>query len=160
MGRYRGAQLWLPIPRREGARYRLGRHTIQLPFESPFLPFNANFRCYYGDHWFSGSRLAASALLQPTAEDLRLQRHLRWRASADECYYQSVLGNRHDLTLHRDNKRFALWHGGGAHPAWLTEDNLEAMLTSDAHFARKFRRDDPVLDRLDEVLLGAVASAG
>ncbi|MDE2403597.1 MAG: hypothetical protein KGM17_02640 [Sphingomonadales bacterium] len=153
-GRYTGAQLWLPMLRHDGpGGARLGRHTITLPFESPGHPFSEDYRCHYGDHWFSGSRKAAQALLVPNDRDLRLRRYLRWRASADECYYQSVLCNRPDLTLQRDNRRYAQWNGGGAHPAVLGAADLDAMLASGAHFARKFRHAHPVLDLIDERLL-------
>lgn len=153
--RYMGAELWLPIVRFAGAGgARLGRHTIHLPFDAPGHPFAGDFRCFYGDHWFTASRTAAAALLAPTVRERKLQQHLRRRASADECYYQSVLCNRAELTIQRDSRRFAKWNGGGAHPATLTTGDLDEMLASKAHFARKFRHGDPVLDRIDEALLG------
>lgn len=156
--RYVGAQLWLPTLRNEPRGLRLGRHTISLPFSSPFHPFGPDFTCYYGDHWFTGTRKAAAALLNPTPDELALQRHLRRRAVPEECYYATVLGNRPELSVSRDNRRFARWNGGGAHPQLLTADDLDAMFASGAHFARKFRHDDPVLDRIDEVLFERVAS--
>lgn len=150
--RYLAAQIWLPALRREKHGLRLGRNTISLPFKDPFRPFAPDFRCYYGDHWFSGSRRAAEALLNPTAREIRLGKYLRRRASADECYYQSVLCNRADLTVVRDNRRYAQWNGGGAHPVALGCADLDAMMGSGAHFARKFAPGDPVLDRIDALL--------
>lgn len=147
--RYVNAQLWFPVVRGS----QLGRYTVHLPFESPLSPFGADYRCYAGDHWFAGSRKAAAALLAPSPRDLRLQNHLRRRASADECYYQTVLCNRPDLKLQRDTRRFASWNGGGAHPKSLGAEDLDAVLASGAHFARKFAFGDPVLDRIDEALL-------
>lgn len=154
--RYKAAQLWLPMLRRSASGARLGRHTIGLPFQTPFHPFTEDFRCYYGDHWFSGSRRAAIALLNPTPREGQLQTYLRRRACADECYYQSVLCNRRELTIQRDSRRFALWNGGGGHPKTLDSGDLDTILASGAHFARKFAPGDPVLDRLDEVLRARV----
>ena len=150
--RYKGAQVWLPVLRRT-PRMRVGRHTISLPFDTPFHPFDADFRCYYGDQWFSGSRIAAAALLKPTRQALRLQTFLRRRAVPDECYYQSVLCNRPELKVQRDSRRYARWNGGGAHPALLGREDLDGIMASGAHFARKFAPDDPVLDLIDEMLL-------
>jgi hypothetical protein len=41
----------------------------------------------------------------------------------------------------------------GAHPRWLTDAHLPEMLASGAPFARKFRDGEPVLGRLDALLL-------
>jgi hypothetical protein len=57
-----------------------------------------------------------------------------------------------ELVIDRDNRRFTDWNGGGAHPRILTEDDLPAMLSSGAFFARKFAHASPVLERLDEAL--------
>jgi hypothetical protein len=155
--RYLAAQLWFPVLRRSASGARLGRHTISLPFRTPFHPFTREFRCYYGDHWFAGSRRAATALLNSTPRERRLQTYLRRRACADECYYQTVLCNRPELTIQRDSRRFAMWNGGGGHPKTLDSGDLDAILASGAHFARKFAPGDAVLDRLDEVLRAQAA---
>lgn len=153
--RYKGAQIWVPLIRRQ-PRLRLGRHTFNLPFDTPFHPFNIGYRCYYGDQWFTGSKRAAAALLNPTPEDLRLQSYLRRRAVPDECYYQSVLCNRPGLVLQRETRRYARWNGGGAHPSSLGCSDFDVLASSGAHFARKFLPDDPILDRIDKEILGEV----
>ncbi len=150
--RYTRAQLWLPILRRTDKGIRIGRHTFQLPFAAPGGMFTPDFRCYHGDHWFTGNRRVAQLLLQRIPRYLKLQRHLWGRASPDETYYQTVIANVPDLTINRNNKRYAKWNGGGAHPQDLTVAELDLILASGAHFARKFRPDDPVLDRLDAIL--------
>jgi hypothetical protein len=153
-GRYLSAELWLPIVRLSGPHSpRIGRHTLQLPFESPNNPFTLDFLAYCGDHWFSGSKATASGLLNPTLKERQLQKYLRWRTVPEECYYQTVLCNRAELTVQRDTRRFAQWKGGGAHPATLTSNDLVEMLSSGAHFAGKFNHNDPVLDRIDDSLL-------
>lgn len=156
--RYKGAEVWLPMIRFNTPQgTRLGRYTVHLPFENPWHPFSADFRCFYGDHWFSGSRKAARVLLNPTRRELRLQRYLYRRTVPEECYYQTVLCNRGDVRVARDNRRFTEWNGGGAHPALLTAGDLPQAIASGAHFARKFRPDDPVLDLIDAYLGGSAA---
>lgn len=151
---YEGAELWFPILRFNdaGRRVRPGRFTWHLPFASPFAPFSPDFPCFYGDHWITADRRAARLLLTPSERHRRLQRHLHRRAIPEECYYQTVLCNEPGLTLDRDNRRYAQWNGGGAHPQQLGIADLPAIMASNAHFARKFDHDDPVLDRIDAVL--------
>lgn len=153
-----GAQIWIPIIRRK-PRLRPGRHTIHLPFETPFHPFTDDFGVFYGDHWFSGNRRVAALLLNPTLRHLKLQRHLSMRTSPDECYYQTVLCNTPGLSICLDNKRYAEWNGGGAHPMDLTPAQVPELFASDAHFARKFAPRSPALDMVDARLLSAPAEA-
>lgn len=149
--RFLAAQVWLPILRRKpDGGLRIGRLTKSLPIEYPFGPFNAKFRCYYGSHWFTGNRRAAHALLQPVDKHNQVRRHFRRRAVPEESYYQTILCNS-DLRIDRHNRRFERWEGG-AHPQWLISADLENMLQSGCHFARKFRPAEPVLDQLDEAL--------
>lgn len=152
--RYEGAELWLPMLRFDdgGRRVRPGRFTVHLPFATPLGPFSRDFPCFYGDHWFTGNARVARLLLAPTPQHLKLQQHLTMRTSPDECYFQSVLCNEPGLRLVRDNRRYAQWNGGGAHPQSLTEADLGAIGASNAHFARKFAHGAPVLDRIDAML--------
>ncbi|MFN3620742.1 beta-1,6-N-acetylglucosaminyltransferase [Sphingorhabdus sp.] len=145
---YTGAEIWLPRVRRDNGGLRLGRHTVHLPIGLPWSPFSRSLECFYGDQWFTANRRVATILLQPTPDHLRLQRHLASRFAPDECYYQSVLCNDPSLVLHRDNKRFAEWNGGGAHPQELTTDLWSKMFDSGAHFARKFGEEDGSLSDL------------
>jgi hypothetical protein len=152
--RYIGLNLWFPILR---SGPRIGRHTLYTPFKSRRTPFGPTFKCFYGDHWFSGNQKAAEILLGPTAKHLELRRHLRWRASADECYYQSVLANA-GLKIEKATRRFSEWNGGGAHPKILGTEDLPAIISSKAHFARKFEAGTPVLDEIDRFLFGRTFS--
>jgi len=149
---YLETQLWMPILRRKatGGGWRLGRLTKYLPFTDPFSPFDSDFRCYNGSHWFSGSREAARVLLQPTDKHMRVKRYFARRAIPEESYYQTILCNS-GLRIDRHNRRFERWEGG-AHPQWLTSADFDEMLASGCHFARKFRPDEPVLDQIDEAL--------
>ncbi|MEH3123112.1 MAG: hypothetical protein PGN16_14235 [Sphingomonas phyllosphaerae] len=154
--RYEGAELWLPILRFNdgGRRVRPGRHTLHLPFAAPFRPFSRDFQCFDGDHWFTGNARVARLLLNPTPRHLKLQKYLSMRTSPDECYFQTVLCNEPGLRLVRDNRRYAQWNGGGAHPQLLADADLGAISASNAHFARKFAQGAPVLDRIDAMLFG------
>jgi hypothetical protein len=147
--RYVGFNAWVPIIR---PGPRLGRYTIYLPFEAWGSPFGPNFKCYYGDHWFTANRKAAEILLHPTDRHIRLRRHLQFRIVPEECYYHSVLGNAPGLNISKATKRFSEWLGGGAHPQTLGLNDLPSIVSSKAHFARKFAPDTPVLDEIDKLL--------
>jgi hypothetical protein len=153
--RYIGCNVWFPIIR---SGPRIGRYTLSLPFEdwrSPFTPF---FKCFYGDHWFAGNHRVAETLLNPTDEHMRLRRHLRFRPNVDECYYQTVLGNTPGLEISKATRRFVDWSQsaggplGGSHPRVLGLNDLQAIISSESHFARRFAPDSPVLDEIDKLL--------
>lgn len=148
---YNKAQFSLPVLRGH-PRLRLGRHTFYLPFRDR-NPYREGFGLFWGDHWFTANRRAAELLRSPTENHRKLQRYLKRRAFPEETYYQTVLCSTASLTICRDNKRFARWNGGGAHPKTLTEADVPIALASGAHFARKFAPNSPALDELDNALL-------
>lgn len=152
-GRYVGAQLWLPILRRKpSGGLRLGRYTLHLPYRAFGSPFTPERPCFYGDHWFAGNRRVAQILLQPDRFDGQVERALKHRSVPEEAYYHSVLCARPELTISRDNRRFAEWNGGGAHPSDLTPDNTRRAFAAKAFFARKYTPGSPALDTADRLL--------
>ena len=153
--RYIGFYVWLPVVRRGP---RLGRYMANLPFEDWRSPFAPDFKCLYGDQWFAGNRKVAEILLKPTDRHMRLRHHLRFRYVADECYYQTVLGNTPGLKISKATRRFVDWSEsaggphGGSHPKELRVGDLPAILSSKAYFARKFAPCSPLLDEIDTML--------
>jgi hypothetical protein len=153
--RYVGLNLWLP---RIKSGPRIGRYTVHLPLDAWQTPFGPQFKCFYGDQWFTGNHKVADILLSPTSKHLQLRRHLRFRQVADECYYQTVLANTPGLRLSGATRRFAEWSEsaggsrGGSHPKELGISELPKIISSRAHFARKFAPDSPVLNDLDKLL--------
>lgn len=131
---------------------RLGAHTLSIQLRAPLAPYSDRYRCYVGSQWFTGSRRSAHVLLKPNGQDLRLQQHLRRRLVPDESYVQTVLCNRPGLNIVGETRRFAHWPDHLDHPAELDESYLPQLTTLQPHFARKFKEDAPVLDRLDELL--------
>jgi len=141
---------WIPILRK-GAR--VGRYTISPPIKQWASPFDAEFKCFKGSHWFAGTRKVAAILMHPTLKHVHLQRHLKWRHLPEECYYQSILGNYLGLKISQEKRRFANWRGGGAHPKILGMEDLPEILASKSHFARKFDKDTAILDELDRLVV-------
>jgi Core-2/I-Branching enzyme len=146
--RYVALNLWFPIIR---SGPRIGRYTIPLPIKDWRAPFGPQFKCFYGDQWFTGTRRVAEILLNPTKKHMQLRRYLRLRTVPDECYYQTVIANIPGLKISKATRRFSEWTGG-SHPKVLDLNDLEAIDLSKAHFARKFTPDSPVLDEIDKIL--------
>jgi hypothetical protein len=153
---YVGAQLWAPVIKSR-PKWRLGRVTLPLPFAAPG-PFRAGFSAYYGDHWFTANRRAAAALLLDDDRAKALRKHLVRRAQADECYYQTILANTPGLRICLDNKRYAEWNGGGAHPVAVEIEHVPAILASGQHFARKFALTSPAIAEIDRAIDAADVS--
>ena len=153
--RYLGFRAWLPVVRHGP---RIGRYLLQLPLEDWRSPFTTDFKCCYGDQWFAGNHKVAKLLLNPTEKHLKLRRHLRFRHVADECYYQTILGNVPDLRISKATKRFVDWTEsaggphGGSHPKVLGLSDLPAIKAAGAYFARKFAPESSALDELDRMI--------
>ncbi len=111
-------------------------------------PFRNGFVLYKGCDLFALSGRAADRLL--TAPPRLLRYYSRTRIPS-ESYVHTVLRNQSDLVNLPGMLHYARW-AASPHPEWLTIEDLPAMLASGRWFARKFREDDPVLDRLDDRL--------
>jgi hypothetical protein len=156
--RYMHAQVRIPIVRFRPHKLtstkesypRLGAITQALPFPSLSSPFDNTYRCWAGSQWFSANRKVARKLLNPSSKDRHLQRYYLNRNMPDESYVHTVVCNDPDLTHHDGPFRWLKWHG--AHPLWLGTDDFDDIVASKAHFSRKFKPNDPVLDRIDEFL--------
>ncbi|XP_010925224.1 beta-glucuronosyltransferase GlcAT14B isoform X1 [Elaeis guineensis] len=77
--------------------------------------------------------------------------------SSPEGYFHTVICNAPEFrnTTVNHDLHFISWDTPPKqHPHFLTLDDFSRMVDSNAPFARKFGRDDPVLDRIDKELLG------
>lgn len=150
------------IPRiflnRMGDRTRLliGNRTRYLsgaPLTRLFTPFSATFRPFAGDWWHTINRRAAAVLTEDTPQSRRLRRYLNHRPSPEESYYHTLLLNQPDLHIENDNRRFTLWNGGSPHPQLLGYDDIPTMVSSPAHFARKFPFDPSLYSAVDAAVI-------
>ena len=105
---------------------------------SLFTPFHHGYLPYGGDTWLTANRRAALALLAEDETSRRLMRHYERRAIPDESYYHTLLLNRPDLAIENDNRRYAIWKEGAAHPSQIDFGDIANMVASKAQFARKF----------------------
>jgi hypothetical protein len=122
-----------------------------------FTPFSESFRPYGGDAWHTINRRAASILLEDNDASLKLRHFYARRPSPEESYYHTILLNRPEIVVENDNRRFALWQAGAAHPRLLTASDVPAMIASSAHFARKFPFDPQLYRLVDQAVEAAPA---
>ncbi|KAL3640146.1 Beta-glucuronosyltransferase GlcAT14A [Castilleja foliolosa] len=76
--------------------------------------------------------------------------------SSPEGYFHTVVCNSNEFrnTTVNNDLHFISWDNPPKqHPHYLTIDDMQRMIDSNAPFARKFHHNDPVLDRIDEELL-------
>lgn len=125
-------------------------------------PFDDGQLCLKGSAWFSASRRAVDRLLARAAPGDPLTAHYRRCLIPDESFVQTVLHNDPSLRVRNDDLRFTRWQGSSAHPEVLGAADVDAVLGSGKHFARKFetRVDPSALDEIDRRLgLGSDAAA-
>ncbi|KAK4398380.1 Beta-glucuronosyltransferase GlcAT14A [Sesamum angolense] len=76
--------------------------------------------------------------------------------SSPEGYFQTVICNVPEFipTVLNHDMHYISWDNPPQqHPHVLSLNDTEKMIASGAAFARKFRRDTPVLDKIDKALL-------
>ncbi|KAL2335566.1 hypothetical protein Fmac_016779 [Flemingia macrophylla] len=76
--------------------------------------------------------------------------------SSPEGYFHTVICNAQEFrnTTVNSDLHFISWDNPPKqHPHYLTLEDMGSMVGSNAPFARKFHRDDPVLDKIDSQLL-------
>ncbi|PKI37636.1 hypothetical protein CRG98_041929 [Punica granatum] len=76
--------------------------------------------------------------------------------SSPEGYFQTVICNAPEFakTAVNHDLHYISWDiPPRQHPHTLTINDTDKMIASGAAFARKFKKDDPVLDRIDKELL-------
>lgn len=76
--------------------------------------------------------------------------------SSPEGYFHTVICNAQEFlnTTVNSDLHFISWDNPPKqHPHYLTIEDMQRMVDSNAPFARKFHQDDPVLDRIDSELL-------
>nr|AFK34902.1 unknown [Lotus japonicus] len=77
--------------------------------------------------------------------------------SSPEGYFHTVICNAEEFrnTTVNHDLHFISWDNPPKqHPHYLTMDNYQGMLDSNAPFARKFGRNEPLLDKIDSEILG------
>lgn len=133
-----------PLHRQRLLRGRLARRL--------FTPFHSGFRPFGGDTWYTVNRKAAAVLLDDSQQVRIVRRHFSRRRIPEESAYHTILCNTPDLRLCRDNLRYTDWARGGPSPRYLIQDDIPALLSTGAHFARKFPFNPALFRAIDQAV--------
>ncbi|MGI2904290.1 beta-1,6-N-acetylglucosaminyltransferase [Tolypothrix sp. VBCCA 56010] len=109
---------------------------------------------FYGGSFFTTlSRKCVEYLHQFCQSHPEVVKYYKGVCVADESFLQTILVNSGLFNLCNDNKRYYDFsQSRNGHPAILTTNDYNAIIQSDAHFARKFDicKDRRILDLLDK----------
>jgi hypothetical protein len=132
--------------------------ALYIGFRRRRTPFSPSFRCYRGGFWFSISARCVDSIKRFVSDHPDVVGYFRRVRIPDEALIDTILLNDRSLNVLPDHLRYIRFpKGGGRHPEVLTTRDLEPMLASGRHFARKFEPaiDAVVLDLLDQRLHGS-----
>jgi hypothetical protein len=136
----------------------LARTRISIPAAigrriGPFCSRGKGLTLHWGPQWFTCTSRVAEAIVDSPRTHPRLWRWMRHTHIPDEAFIHTLIMNNSGFSVIPSNRRFIRWRDADAKsPETLTLADLNAIVTSDAHFARKFNAEDPVLDQLDRLL--------
>ena len=129
------------------------RVRVRSPLLAPLLsPFSPRYRCWAGEHWWTLGRRAVEHLLRQHQERPDVVRWFAARHVPEEAYVHTVTCNAPGLRVEHRAFRYVDWTSRAPSPRTLGEADLPRLLSSGAHFARKFAPDAPVLDAVDRAL--------
>ena len=119
-------------------------------------PFHSQFRCYGGPQWFSMNRRCLEYVHDFIDTHPAYVAYYKRTFIPDESIYGTIVANNPCLRLSGDNKRYVHWDTkaayGGSSPQIIRSEDVQAILDSDAHFARKFDMavDGHAIEMIDE----------
>lgn len=114
-------------------------------------PFGPELRCYVCSDWLTLERRALRAVLDFTRERAEVMRHYRRTIIPSESLFATILENDPAISV-GPAPRLLGFEQGSPHPRTFRTGDVEGLLRSGMHFARKFdEEEDPrALDLLDE----------
>eukprot|EP01018_Ginkgo_biloba_P024920 Gb_00733 [translate_table: standard] len=136
--------------------YRLKKSDVFWVTEKRGLP--TAFKLFTGSAWMALSRAFVEFMIWGWDNLPRtlLMYHANF-ISTPEHYFHTLICNAPEFrntTVNHDLHYIAWDNPPKQHPRSLGLKDFRKMVRSNASFARKFRRDDPVLDKIDKELLG------
>ncbi|NJL78122.1 MAG: N-acetylglucosaminyltransferase [Richelia sp. RM2_1_2] len=114
--------------------------------------FNQEFICYGGSFFTTLSRKCVEYLHYFCQKHPEVVEYYQKVCVSDESFIQTILLNSRQFNLCDDNKRyFDFSKTQNGRPKVLTINDYDAIMESNAHFARKFDicKDEKILDILD-----------
>ena len=144
---------WQPL-----IKLMLNKSGVYVGIRCFSTPFNPKFQCYVGSQWWTLSDRCIKYIHDFVNCNPAYVKYCQKTLIPDESFFQTILLSHPQLSIFNDNKRYICWQE--CTPTTLGVQDVEALITSQAHFARKFniQVDTQVLDRLDQYLSKSVAT--
>lgn len=159
-----------------GGWYRVDKYYIGLKWYeflcsksmnllSTYIPFLRRkipngMKPYTGSAWWSVDMYALNYILDYDATHPEYRAFHKYTFVPDELYIHMILANSTDeklvKSMENNNKRFLIWEKSDSpHPNILRKTDLDAIMSSDHLFARKFdeKIDAEILDLIDSKIL-------
>jgi len=119
--------------------------------------FNDQFICYGGSFFTTLSRKCVEYLSQFCQNHPEVVEFYKKVCTPEESFIQTILINSRLFNLSDDSKRYFDFSqtSGDGRPKTFTVNDYDAIIQSNAHFARKFdiHEDSKILDLLDEKIM-------
>ena len=130
---------------------------LRLGVRPPRHPFGPGLRCHVCSDWLTLERRAVRAVLKFTREQRRVMNHYRRTIIPSESLFATALANHPRMSIGPAPRLLGFEHGA-PHPRTFGAKDLDELLASGKHFARKFDEtaDPRVLDLLDDARASAV----
>lgn len=107
----------------------------------PKRKFYGDLKPFFGSQWWTLTRSGAQAVLGFTNENPSFSRYCRTLHIPDEMFFQTILLNvLGERQVQRAPLRYLNWADRRANPKVLNESDFQALMDSNALFARKFNR--------------------
>ena len=138
---------WQPL-----IKLMLNKSGVHVGIRCFSTPFSPEFQCYVGSQWWTLSARCIQYIYDFVNRNPAYVKYCQKTLIPDESFFQTILLNHPQLNISNDNKRYISWQEDT--PTTLGIQDVDALVTSEAHFARKFniQIDSQVLDRLDQHL--------
>jgi len=135
-----------------------GRYFVEKVMNTllPVRQFPMDVTLYGGckSAWWTLTQECASYVCNQVNDNKQLTNFLKYCWGTDEFIIPTLIMNSHHETKTKsDNLRYIDWSEGNAHPKLLNSDDFKAIKNSGMLFARKFKMDDAILDKIDQELL-------
>ncbi len=128
-------------------------NMVKIPRIRKTIP--GGLKPYKGAQWFALRKKEVDTIFRMIDDNPALLRFFHRVKIPDESFFHTIIGNSEGETVN-DNLRFIDWTKKGVPlPAFLGNEDIEALKTSSRLFARKFdqEKNPELLDRVDRELL-------
>lgn len=115
--------------------------------------FDKDFACYKGQFWMTLSNKCVQYLSNYFAENSSTLKYYSSCIHPDESIFQTILVNNKKLLIKNEHLRYLEWSNENlSHPKTLDANDLDKIISSNKHFARKLDRhtNSKIFELLDE----------